>query len=140
MKNLLKLLNVFYLLPILASILLPKNLYGTTDNLILSDTSKSQVKVDTISKKVINIYLTKGLEARKLVFVLRKQITLDSQVISLKDTVISKYVILNKDLDSRLKKKENELVVAVKEAQREYFWKRVFQTTTLFFAALFLAK
>lgn len=140
MKNLLKLLNVFYLLPIVASILLPKNLYGTTDNLILSDTSKSQVKVDTISKKVINIYLTKGLEARKLVFVLRKQITLDSQVISLKDTVISKYVILNKDLDSRLKQKENELVIAVKEAQREYFWKRVFQGTTLFFAALFLAK
>ena len=113
---------------------------ANTDSLILSDTSKPKVKVDTISKKVINIYLTKGLEARKLVFVLKRQITLDSQIINLKDTVISKYEIINKDLDSRLKKQENELVIAVKKAEREYFWKRVFQGTTLFFAALFLAK
>ena len=132
--------NIKIFIWIVASILLPKNLLGNTPTSILFDSSKSQVKVDTICKKVINIYLTKGLEARKLVFVLRKQIKLDSQIISLKDTVISKYVILNKDLDSRLKKKENELVVAVKEAQREYFWKRVFQGTTLFFAALFIAK
>lgn len=140
MKNLLKLLNVFCWLLIVSNVLLPKNLLGNTPTSTLFDSSKSQVKVDTICKKVINIYLTKGLEARKLIFVLRKQITLDSQIISLKDTVISKYIILNKDLDSRLKEKENELVVAVKEAQREYFWKRVFQGTTLFFAALFLAK
>ena len=140
MKNLQKLLNAFCWLPIVLSILLPKNLSANTDSLILSDTSKSQVKVDTISKKVINIYLTKGLEARKLVFVLKRQITLDSQIINLKDTVISKYEIINKDLDSRLKKQENELVIAIKKAEREYFWKRVFQGTTLMFAALFLVK
>ena len=140
MKNLLKLLNVFCWLLIVSNVLLPKNLLGNTPTSTLFDSSKSQVKVDTICKKVINIYLTKGLEARKLVFVLKRQITLDSQIINLKDTVISKYEIINKDLDSRLKKQENELVIAVKKAETEYFWKRVFQGTTLFFAALFLAK
>ena len=137
MKNLLKQLNVFYLLPILASFLLPKNLSGSTNNLILSSDS---VKTDTISKKVINIYLTKGLEARKLVFVLRRQNVLDSQIIAAKDTIITRYVILNKDLDSRLKKQEDELAKAIQREQTEYFWKRVFQGATLFFAALFVAK
>ena len=137
MKSLLKQLNVFYLLPILASFLLPKNLSGSTNNLILSSDS---VKTDTISKKVINIYLTKGLEARKLVFVLRRQNVLDSQMLAAKDTIITRYVILNKDLDSRLKKEEDKLAKAIQREQTEYFWKRVFQGATLFFAALFVAK
>lgn len=119
------------------SILLPKNLSGNTNNLILSSDS---VKTDTISKKVINIYLTKGLEARKLVFVLRRQNILDSQMLAAKDTIITRYVILNKDLDSRLKKQEDELAKAIQREQTEYFWKRVFQGATLFFAALFVAK
>ena len=137
MKNLLKQLNVSFWLLIALSILLPKNLSGSTNNLILSSDS---VKTDTISKKVINIYLTKGLEARKLVFVLRRQNVLDSQMLAAKDTIITRYVILNKDLDSRLKKQEDELAKAIQREQTEYFWKRVFQGTTLFFAALFLAK
>lgn len=137
MKNLLKQLNVSFWLLIALSILLPKNLSGSTNNLILSSDS---VKTDTISKKVINIYLTKGLEARKLVFVLRRQNVLDSQMLAAKDTIITRYVILNKDLDSRLKKQENELAKAIQREQTEYFWKRVFQVSTLFFAALFLAK
>ena len=119
------------------SILLPKNLSGNTNNLILSSDS---VKTDTVSKKVINIYLTKGLEARKLVFVLRRQIVLDSQMLLMKDTIISRYEILNKDLDSRLKKEEDKLAKAIQKEQTEYFWKRVFQGATLFFAALFVAK
>lgn len=137
MKNLLKQLNVFFWLLTVASILLPKNLLGNTNNLILSSDS---VKTDTISKKVINIYLTKGLEARRLVFVLRRQNVLDSQIIAAKDTIITRYVILNKDLDSRLKKQEDELAKAIQREQTEYFWKRVFQGATLFFAALFVAK
>ncbi len=119
------------------SILLPKNLSGSTNNLILSSDS---VKTDTISKKVINIYLTKGLEARKLVFVLRRQIVLDSQMLLMKDTIISRYEILNKDLDSRLKKEKDKLAKAIQREQTEYFWKRVFQGATLFFAALFVTK
>ncbi len=122
---------------IVLSILLPKNLSGNTNNLILSSDS---VKTDTVSKKVINIYLTKGLEARKLVFVLRRQIVLDSQMLLMKDTIISRYEILNKDLDSRLKKEEDKLAKAIQKEQTEYFWKRVFQGATLFFAALFVAK
>ena len=137
MKNLLKQLNVFYFTLILVSILLPKNLSGSTNNLILSSDS---VKTDTISKKVINIYLTKGLEARKLVFVLRRQNVLDSQMLVMKDTIITKYEILNKDLDSRLKKEEDKLAKAIQREQTEYFWKRVFQGATIFFAALFIAK
>jgi len=137
MKNLLKQLNVSFWLLIALSILLPKNLSGSTNNLILSSDS---VKTDTISKKVINIYLTKGLEARKLVFVLRRQNVLDSQMLAAKDTIITRYVILNKDLDSRLKKQEDELAKAIQREQTEYFWKRVFQVSTLFFAALFVAK
>jgi hypothetical protein len=110
---------------------------GNTNNLILSsDTTKT----DTISKKVINIYLTKGLEARKTVIVLRKQILLDSQVIILKDTIISNCLKVNRDLDSNLKKKEKEVDDLIKKEQTEYFWKRVFQVSTLFFATLFLAK
>ena len=122
---------------IVLSILLPKNLSGNTNNLILSSDS---VKTDTVSKKVINIYLTKGLEARKLVFVLRRQIVLDSQMLLMKDTIISRYEILNKDLDSRLKKEKDKLAKAIQREQTEYFWKRVFQGATLFFAALFVAK
>jgi len=137
MKNLLKQLNVFFWLLIALSILLPKNLSGSTNNLILSSDS---VKTDTISKKVINIYLTKGLEARKLVFVLRRQNVLDSQMLVIKDTIITKYEILNKNLDSELKKQENELVKAIKREQTEYFWKRIFQGATIFLAALFVAK
>lgn len=137
MKNLLKQLNVSFWLLIALSILLPKNLSGSTNNLILSSDS---VKTDTISKKVINIYLTKGLEARKLVFVLRRQNVLDSQIIAAKDTIITRYVILNKDLSSNLKKQEDELAKAIQREQTEYFWKRVFQGATLFFAALFVAK
>jgi hypothetical protein len=129
--------NIKMFIWIALSILLPKNLSGSTNNLILSSDS---VKTDTISKKVINIYLTKGLEARKLVFVLRRQNVLDSQMLAAKDTIITRYVILNKDLDSRLKKQENELAKAIQREQTEYFWKRVFQVSTLFFAALFLAK
>lgn len=102
--------------------------------------SSDSVKTDTISKKVINIYLTKGLEARKLVFVLRKQNVLDSQMLAAKDTIITRYVILNKDLDSKLKKEEDKLAKAIQREQTEYFWKRVFQVSTLFFAALFVAK
>ena len=137
MKNLLKLLNVSFWLLIVLSILSPKNLSGNTNNLILSsDTTKT----DTISKKVINIYLTKGLEARKTVPVLRKQILLDSQVIILKDTIISNCLKVNRDLDSNLKKKEKEVDDLIKKEQTEYFWKRVFQVSTLFFATLFLAK
>lgn len=102
--------------------------------------SSDSVKTDTISKKVINIYLTKGLEARKLVFVLRRQNVLDSQMLVMKDTIITRYEILNKDLDSRLKKQENELAKAIQREQTEYFWKRVFQGATIFFAALFVAK
>ena len=137
MKNLLKLLNVSFWLLIALSILSPKNLLGNTNNLILSsDTTKT----DTISKKVINIYLTKGLEARKTVPVLRKQILLDSQVIILKDTIISNCLKVNRDLDSNLKKKEKEVDDLIKKEQTEYFWKRVFQVSTLFFATLFLAK
>ena len=124
MKNLLKLLNVSFWLLIALSILSPKNLLGNTNNLILSsDTTKT----DTISKKVINIYLTKGLEARKTVPVLRKQILLDSQVIILKDTIISNCLKVNRDLDSNLKKKEKEVDDLIKKEQTEYFWKRVFQ-------------
>lgn len=137
MKNLLKLLNVSFWLLTLLSILSPKNLLGNTNNLILSsDTTKT----DTISKKVINIYLTKGLEARKTVPVLRKQILLDSQVIILKDTIISNCLKVNRDLDSNLKKKEKEVDDLIKKEQTEYFWKRVFQVSTLFFATLFLAR
>lgn len=137
MKNLLKPLNVSFWLLIVLSILSPKNLLGNTNNLILSsDTTKT----DTISKKVINIYLTKGLEARKTVPVLRKQILLDSQVIILKDTIISNCLKVNRDLDSNLKKKEKEVDDLIKKEQTEYFWKRVFQVSTLFFATLFLAK
>lgn len=137
MKNLLKLLNVSFWLLIALSILSPKNLLGNTNNLILSsDTTKT----DTISKKVINIYLTKGLEARKTVPVLRKQILLDSQVIILKDTIISNCLKVNRDLDSNLKKKEKEVDDLIKKEQTEYFWKRVFQVSTLFFATLFLAR
>lgn len=102
--------------------------------------SSDSVKTDTISKKVINIYLTKGLEARKLVFVLRRQNVLDSQMLVIKDTIITKYEILNKNLDSELKKQENELVKAIKREQTEYFWKRIFQGATIFLAALFVAK
>ena len=102
--------------------------------------SSDSVKTDTVSKKVINIYLTKGLEARKLVFVLRRQIVLDSQMLLMKDTIISRYEILNKDLDSRLKKEEDKLAKAIQKEQTEYFWKRVFQGATLFFAALFVTK
>lgn len=137
MKNLLKQLNVSFWLLIALSILLPKNLSGSTNNLIPSSDS---VKTDTISKKVINIYLTKGLEARKLVFVLRRQNVLDSQMLAAKDTIITRYVILNKDLDSKLKKEEDKLAKAIQREQTEYFWKRVFQVSTLFFAALFIAK
>lgn len=137
MKNLLKPLSVSFWLLIVLSILSPKNLLGNTNNLILSsDTTKT----DTISKKVINIYLTKGLEARKTVPVLRKQILLDSQVIILKDTIISNCLKVNRDLDSNLKKKEKEVDDLIKKEQTEYFWKRVFQVSTLFFATLFLAK
>jgi hypothetical protein len=102
--------------------------------------SSDTTKTDTISKKVINIYLTKGLEARKTVPVLRKQILLDSQVIILKDTIISNCLKVNRDLDSNLKKKEKEVQDLIKKEQTEYFWKRVFQVSTLFFATLFLAK
>lgn len=137
MKNLLKQLNVSFWLLIALSILLPKNLSGSTNNLILSSDS---VKTDTISKKVINIYLTKGLEARKLVSVLRRQNVLDSQMLAAKDTIITRYVILNKGLSSDLKKQEDELAKAIQREQTEYFWKRVFQVSTLFFAALFIAK
>ena len=129
--------NIKMFIWIALSILLPKNLLGSTNNLILSSDS---VKTDTISKKVINIYLTKGLEARKLVFVLRRQNVLDSQIIAAKDTIITRYVILNKDLSSNLKKQEDELAKAIQREQTEYFWKRVFQGATLFFAALFVAK
>jgi hypothetical protein len=129
--------NIKMFIWIALSILLPKNLSGNTNNLILSSDS---VKTDTVSKKVINIYLTKGLEARKLVFVLRRQIVLDSQMLLMKDTIISRYEILNKDLDSRLKKEEDKLAKAIQKEQTEYFWKRVFQGATLFFAALFVAK
>jgi hypothetical protein len=129
--------NIKMFIWIALSILLPKNLSGSTNNLILSSDS---VKTDTISKKVINIYLTKGLEARKLVFVLRRQIVLDSQMLLMKDTIISRYEILNKDLDSRLKKEKDKLAKAIQREQTEYFWKRVFQGATLFFAALFVTK
>lgn len=129
--------NIKMFIWIALSILLPKNLSGSTNNLILSSDS---VKTDTISKKVINIYLTKGLEARKLVFVLRRQNVLDSQMLAAKDTIITRYVILNKDLSSNLKKQEDELAKAIQREQTEYFWKRVFQGATLFFAALFVAK
>jgi hypothetical protein len=129
--------NIKMFIWIVLSILLPKNLSGNTNNLILSSDS---VKTDTVSKKVINIYLTKGLEARKLVFVLRRQIVLDSQMLLMKDTIISRYEILNKDLDSRLKKEEDKLAKAIQKEQTEYFWKRVFQGATLFFAALFVTK
>ena len=129
--------NIKMFIWIALSILLPKNLSGSTNNLILSSDS---VKTDTISKKVINIYLTKGLEARKLVFVLRRQNVLDSQMLAAKDTIITRYVILNKDLSSNLKKQEDELAKAIQREQTEYFWKRVFQGAILFFAALFVAK
>lgn len=61
-------------------------------------------------------------------------------MLAAKDTIITRYVILNKDLDSKLKKEEDKLAKAIQREQTEYFWKRVFQVSTLFFAALFIAK
>lgn len=144
MKNILKPLKGYFLLLTVASILLPKSLSGNTkpwiqlsNDTITADTIK---QVDTLSKKTINIYLAKGLEARKLVFVLRERISLDSQIIAAKDTTIVKYQILDKEWADKFKGKEKELADAIKREQIEVFWKKVFQGTTLVFFTLFLAK
>lgn len=139
MKNILKQLKGYFLPPILASILLPLNLSASTNNWIAQSPIDS-TKVDTISKQVINIYLAKGLEARKLVLVLRERIQLDSQIISTKDTIITKYQLIDKEWATRLKGKEKELVETLEREKKEYFWKRVFQATTIFFAFLYLSK
>jgi hypothetical protein len=102
-----------------------------------SDTTK---QVDTISKKTINLYLAKGLEARKLVFVLRERISLDSQIIASKDTVITRYEILNKEWATLFKNKEKELATVIKQKQTETIWKKIFQGTTLVFFTLFVVK
>ena len=108
MKNILKQLKGYFLLLTLLNILLPKNLSASTNNWIAQSPIDS-TKVDTISKQVINIYLAKGLEARKLVLVLRERIQLDSQIISTKDTIITKYQLIDKEWATRLKGKEKEL-------------------------------
>lgn len=144
MKNILKPLKGLYLLLTVVSILLPKSLSGNTkpwtqlsNDTITADTTK---QVDTISKKTINIYLSKGLEARKLVFVLRERISLDSQIIAAKDTTIVKYQILDKEWADKFKGKEKELADAIKREQIESLWKKIFQGTTLVFFTLFVTK
>lgn len=144
MKNILKPLKGYCLLLTLLSILLPKSLSGNTkpwtqlsNDTITTDTIK---QVDTISKKTINIYLAKGLEARKLVFVLRERISLDSQIIAAKDTTIVKYQILDKEWADKFKGKEKELADAIKREQIESLWKKIFQGTTLVFFTLFVTK
>jgi hypothetical protein len=138
MKNILKQLKGYFLLLTVVSTLLPLSLSANTGNWIVqlpTDTTK----VDTISKQVINIYLAKGLEARKLVLVLRERIQLDSQIISTKDTVIKQYQLVDREWASKYKIKEDEVLKAIERENKEYFWKRVFQVTTIFFAGLFLA-
>jgi hypothetical protein len=132
-------LKEYSLLLTLLSILLPKNLSGNTENWIIKPVTDTS-KVDTISKQVINIYLAKGLEARKLVLVLRERIQLDSQIISTKDTIITKYQLVDREWATKFKDKEKELVDIIKKEHREYFWKRVFQVTTVFFAFLYVGK
>lgn len=138
MKNILKQLKGYFSLLTVVSILLPLSLSANTGNWI-AQIPTDTTKVDTISKQVINIYLAKGLEARKLVLVLRERIQLDSQIISTKDTVIKQYQLVDREWSKKYKQKEDELVKAVKRENTEYFWKRVFQVTTIFFAGLFLA-
>jgi hypothetical protein len=138
MKNILKQLKGYFLLLTVVSTLLPLSLSANTGNWIVqlpTDTTK----VDTISKQVINIYLAKGLEARKLVLVLRERIQLDSQIISTKDTVIKQYQLVDREWASKYKIKEDEVLKVIERENKEYFWKRVFQVTTIFFAGLFLA-
>ena len=138
MKNILKQLKGYFLLLTVVSTLLPLSLSANTGNWIVqlpTDTTK----VDTISKQVINIYLAKGLEARKLVLVLRERIQLDSQIIFTKDTVIKQYQLVDREWASKYKIKEDEVLKAIERENKEYFWKRVFQVTTIFFAGLFLA-
>jgi hypothetical protein len=138
MKNILKQLKGYFLLLTVVSILLPLSLSANTGNWI-AQIPTDTTKVDTISKQVINIYLAKGLEARKLVLVLRERIQLDSQIISTKDTIIKQYQLVDREWASKYKQKEEELKKSVERENKEYFWKRVFQVTTIFFAGLFLA-
>ena len=138
MKNILKQLKEYFSLLTVVSILLPLSLSANTGSWI-AQTPTDTTKVDTISKQVINIYLAKGLEARKLVLVLRERIQLDSQIISTKDTVIKQYQLVDREWAKKHKQKEDELLKAVERENTEYFWKRVFQVTTIFFAGLFLA-
>jgi hypothetical protein len=138
MKNILKQLKGYFLLLTVVSILLPLSLSANTGNWI-AQIPTDTTKVDTISKQVINIYLAKGLEARKLVLVLRERIQLDSQIISTKDTIIKQYQLVDREWSSKYKQKEKELSESVKRENTEYFWKRVFQVTTVFFGVLFLA-
>jgi hypothetical protein len=97
-------------------------------------------RVDTISQKVINTYLAKGIEARKLVYVLRKQIFLDSAIISTKDTIIVKYQIINQILTTNLKNKEQELVKIIKKYERERFFRRLLEVVSLGVGLLYLSK
>ncbi len=138
MKNTLKQLRGYFLLLTLLNILLPLSLSANTGNWIVQVPTDT-TKVDTISKQVINIYLAKGLEARKLVLVLRERIYLDSQIISTKDTVIKQYQLVDREWAKKHKQKEDELLKAIERENTEYFWKRVFQMTTIFFAGLFFA-
>lgn len=97
-------------------------------------------KTDTISQKVINIYLAKGIEARKLVLVLRKQIFLDSVVIATQDTIIVKYQIVNQILTESLKNKDKEIIKLIQKHKREVWIRRFFEVTTLTLLALHISK
>lgn len=129
MKNLVKPLNAYFWLLIVFSFISPKTSYANTNSWIPSDTPR--VQVDTISKKVINIYLTKGLEARKLVYVLRRQIVLDSQIIAKQDTIIENYKIINTELTESLKKRDQEIVKLIKREQRAVFWRKAWQSVSI---------
>ncbi len=124
-KTLLILLTVF-------SSLLPTNLLASIED--------STVSIDTVSRKEINIYLAKGLEARKIVIVLRKEIKLDSQIISSKDTIITQYKIINQKLSEALEIKESELALYIKKYQRQKFWKNTFGTLSAALTILYFTK
>lgn len=98
-----------------------------------SRSTDDSTRYDTISRKVVNIYLAKGLQARKEVLVLRKIIKLDSQRFAIKDTIIVTLYEENKVLRESSK--------AYKKAyKRQKLWTYFFEVLSGALAAAYVFK
>lgn len=112
------------------------SLCGWSNN---TDTS-IQYKTDTISHKEIVVYLAKGLEARQLVIVLRKELIKDSIIISYKDSIITEYLVYNQALRTYITLQQYQIQAFVKKYKRERFFRRAEEVAIVILTVALIVK